>query len=88
MCIRDSCLGLAHGEPRGLDVSDIAQYKAAHGDDAQVFQRREPCRYSLAFQFGARRPEDPRDVYKRQVDASTVVKIDMVRNGGWAAVIE
>ena len=55
------CRGLAHGEPRGLDVADIAQYKAAHGDDAQVFQRREPCRYPLAFQFGVRRPEDPRD---------------------------
>ena len=25
---------------------------------------------------------------ERKVDASTVVKIDMVRNGGWAAVIE
>ena len=24
----------------------------------------------------------------RRVDASTVVRIDMVRNGGWAAVIE
>jgi len=24
----------------------------------------------------------------REVDASTVVKVEMVRNGGWAAVIE
>ena len=53
------CRGLAHGEPRGLDVADIAQYKAAHGDDAQVFGRRKGRGDTLFFQLGARTAENP-----------------------------
>ena len=44
----------------------------------------------LSFEDGVNADLQAMDYKKRErkVDASTVVKIDMVRNGGWAAVIE
>ena len=55
------CRGLAHGEPRSLNVGDIVQHQPAHGDDAQVFERRKAGFHALPFQLGARRTENPRD---------------------------
>ena len=53
--------GFAYGEPRSLNVGDIVQHQPAHGDDAQVFERRKAGFHALPFQLGARRTENPRD---------------------------
>ena len=44
----------------------------------------------ISFEDGVNADLQATDYRKRvrEVDASTVVKVEMVRNGGWAAVIE
>ena len=51
---------LANGKPRGLDIADIIQHKAANGNNADILKGREVAHNTLCLKASACRAENPR----------------------------